>query len=136
MLPYLKLAAKYAVSKSKNDERTYLLGAIGIREDGAIVHSKNEAVFDTFTAQTGDEVYRKIPHAHAEARLAKKLGFSATVYVARVAKGTRELAMARPCEICQNILRAYRVKRVFYTISPNRWGMLDMIKNIDTYYGK
>ena len=46
MLEMLKLAAKYSASKSK-DDRIFILGAVGIRNDGRLVHSRNEAVLDT-----------------------------------------------------------------------------------------
>jgi len=127
MLDMLKLAAKYAL---KRNDRPFLLGAVGIRSDGRIVHSKNSAVIDTFEFA----VYKRFPEAHAEARLTKKLGFGATVYVARVSRGSGELAMARPCENCQSILKAFRVKKVYYTISKNQWGRWDPEKNIDSYY--
>lgn len=86
-----------------SNERHYLLGAVGIRKDGAIVRARNQ--------QT------KIPDTcvHAEARLCKKLGKDAPmVIVVRVSK-TGELAMAKPCPNCERLLKRYRVKKVFYT---------------------
>ena len=122
MLDLLHLAAYYALQKSDDDDRAFLLGSVGVRSDGRIVHSKNSASNNI------------IPEAHSEARLTKKLGFNATVYVARVSRGTKELAMARPCKSCQNILRSFRVKNVYYTISKNEYGMLNLATMVDTYY--
>lgn len=135
MLELLKLAAKYSLSNTKT-ERLYLLGAVGVRKDGKVVHARNEAVLDTYARdkQILFNVYKRFPEGHAESRLAKKLDFGATVYVARVMKGNGNLAMSRPCECCQAILRAFRVKKVYYTISNNQWGLWDPSKNIDTYY--
>lgn len=134
MLSLLNLAAKYSISKNK-DERVFFLGAVGVRQDGRIVHSKNAAVFDTsFLDGATSPPYKRFPGSHAEIRLSKKLGFNATVYVARVKKGTGELAMARPCECCQAVLRSFRVDKVFYTISDNQWGVWDVKKNTDFYY--
>lgn len=137
MLKLLKLAAKYS-SPNQNDQRIYSLGAVGVRDDGRIVHARNEAVFDTYTGSKRSicSVHKRFPESHAEARLTKKLGLGGTVYVARVARCNQELAMARPCESCQSILKAFRVNKVYYSISQNEWGMWDPAKNTDTFYGK
>lgn len=141
MLRLLQLAAEYSHSNSK-DARTYLLGAVGVRKDGRIVHARNEAVFDTidfWNAREGKRskysIYRRFPESHAEARLTRKLGYGAIVYVSRVSRGTGGLAIARPCQHCQAILKAYRVRYAYYTISDNQWGRLDLITEEDTYYG-
>lgn len=131
MLSNLKLAAHHAMSKNQ-DGRVYFLGAIGIRQDGRLVHSRNSAVLDTLSPVSN--VYKRFPESHAEARLTRKLGFGATVYVARLARGTGELAMARPCECCQAVLKAFRVKKVYYTISQTQYGVWDPEKNTDVYY--
>src|ERR1700722_15601095 len=99
MLDLLYLAAYYALQKSDDDDRAFLLGSVGQRADGRIVHAKNSASNNI------------IPEAHSEARLCRKLGRHApAVFTARVSRGTKELAMARPCKSCQNILRSFRVK--------------------------
>lgn len=136
MLKLLKLAAEYSQSNSK-DKRTYFLGAVGVRADGRIVHSRNEAVHDTCDrSKLGQfSIYKRFPESHAEARLTKKLGFNGTVYVARIAKGTNDLAMARPCCCCQAILKAFRVDNVFYSISPKEWGRWHVRTNTDSFYG-
>lgn len=103
----LKLAAR--IAQRGCDHRTFYLGAVAKRADGAIVHARNEA---TATPNPG---------AHAEARVLKRAGKNATVYVARVTKGQREIALARPCAKCMGLMRAYKVKKVYYTIGPNEW---------------
>lgn len=137
MLELLLTAAKHSASKCK-DDRIFRLGAVGIRNDGATVHARNEAILDTHSRDKNGmfNVYKRFPDSHAEARLTRKLGFGATVYVARVQKGNGELAMARPCECCQGILRAFRVKKVYYTISNNQWGSWDPKNNTDNYYSR
>lgn len=90
-------------SNAGDRKRQFNLGAIGVRLDGAIVLSRNEAS------------PKKNPHAHAEARLVKKLGVdSPMVLVVRTLKNG-DLALAKPCKNCEAILRAYRVKKIFYT---------------------
>lgn len=137
MLKELKLAAKYALSNS-NDARNFLVGSIGVRRDGCIVHARNEAVFDTASRDKKSKyfIYKRFPESHAEARLTKKLGYDAIVYVARIAKSTGDFAMARPCLCCQAILKSYNVQKVYYSISPNEWGLWDPKTNSDIYYSR
>lgn len=131
MLDLLRQAAKYSISKSK-DKRVYLIGAVGIREDGRMVHARNEAILDTETFY----VYKRFPESHAEARLTRKLGFGATVYVARTSRRDGTLVMARPCECCRKILKSCRVERVFYTINENEWGVWNPVTNTDILFKK
>jgi len=89
------------------------MGAIGIRADGTIVASFNGGVKHT-----------KVPCLHAEARLCRKLDVGSTVYVARVARSTGKLAMARPCERCRKRLKNKGVKVVHYTIDEEEHGTM------------
>ena len=101
------------VATSCGDDRNFMLGAVGIRTDGATVESPN-----IMTAVP-------TPSAHAEARVVKKLNLGSTVYVARVVK-SGDFAMARPCPTCMLALVHRGVKRVFYTIGPGEYGVIDL----------
>lgn len=110
---FFEIAAELATKKKDIlDKRAYFLGAIGIRQDGTIVASIN-----------GSSTSPK-RQAHCEYRLASKLDFGATIYVARVRKGDGSFAMAKPCRNCQKVLRSKKVKKVYYTISQNEYGVL------------
>lgn len=108
---YLEIAGRTA-SKRKHDQRAFWLGAAAERSDGVIVTSCNGP---------SPERERKV---HAEYRLSKKLDHGATVYVARVRIKDGKFANARPCSNCQNALRARKVKKVYYTIGPNEFGVM------------
>lgn len=112
----LQLAAEAAIQgrNRSDDARTFLLGAIGIRNDGVFVSSRNIAAPDC------------APKHHAETRLVRKLTPGSTVWVARVARGTGGWAMARPCPGCERRLRGAGVTRVVYTIAPNEWGIIEL----------
>lgn len=99
------------------DERTYCLGAIGIRSDGVLVRSRNGNSFSTKT----DKFIKNI-HSHAEGRLIRKLNINSIIYIARI---TREnaFACAKPCSGCSNIIKANRISKVYYTIDNNRYGL-------------
>ena len=114
MLNYLELAGEIALKRINN--RNFYIGALGIRNDQTIVVSKNESAREP------------TPAVHAEARLAKKLDYGATVYVARIkfAKTNyAEYALAKPCYDCMRALKHKRVKRVYWTISNTEFGAMD-----------
>lgn len=128
MLPLLREAAKIAVAENFN-KKNFLLGAIGIRKDGVAVAAKNGAVISS-----AYEDYRIISDAHAEVRVIRKLGKQGTIYVARVLKKDGTLAMARPCGGCQLRIAAAQVKKVFYTIDENHYGVFSYIDGSDKIY--
>ena len=105
-------AAKLAFSGDKR--KHHLLAAVAKRKDGAIVSSRNGMT----------QVPR--PSAHAEARVLKKAGHGATLYVAKVQKKSGEWGLAKPCKNCMTLIRNMKVKRVFYTIAPQEYGVIDL----------
>jgi len=109
------------VATSKKDRRSFYLGAVGIRNDGAIVSATNGPA-----VMIDDNKGRKksFPQAHAEYRLARKLDVGAVVFVCRVKRGSKKIGLARPCGDCQRILRAVGVKKVYYTINSYEYGVL------------
>lgn len=107
-------AAATRVRDRTIDNRTFLLGAVGRRNDGVFVSSRNIAAPDF------------APGHHAETRLARKLTPGSTVWVARIARKDGSWAMARPCPGCELRLRAAGVKRVVYTIGPDEWGVIQL----------
>lgn len=104
---YLELAAQ--VSRLKDDDRTYFLGAVGIRKDGVIVCASN------------GNPKEPEPQHHAEARLLRKLGKDGIVFVVRtLADGT--WGNAKPCEHCQRKLFHKRVEKVYFSTGyGNDW---------------
>ena len=105
-----QLAATIA-KRTAGKRRNFLLGAIGIRNDGVLVSASNLPVT------------RKTPEAHAEYRVSRKLDVGAVVYVARKNRVGR-LCNAKPCFRCESAMRSRGVKRCFYTISNTKFGIL------------
>lgn len=95
-----------------HERRQFILGAVGVRNDGVLVESRNIA--SPIPA----------PEHHAETRLARKLTPGSEVWVARVSKRTGGWAMAKPCPNCERRLRLAGVERVVYTIGDDEWGVL------------
>jgi len=106
---YLRMAA--SVASRRQDGRSFLLGAVGRRADGALVRASN------------GPAPVPMPCAHAEARLARKLDVGAEVWVARVT-ASGEMAMAKPCADCQRTLRRAGVRRVTYSAGEGKRGVL------------
>lgn len=130
MKNFFDLAAKIAVPIHPETElRQFWLGAVGVRWDGKIVSTKNGAVHSTST-----DDYRPIAWSHAEARLCRKLGKGGTVYVVRIARKDRSLVMSRPCATCERILKAFAVKKVFYSINSEYYGAWDLSLDRDEVF--
>ena len=70
--------------------------------------------------------------SHAEVRCIRKTHPNqvrgATIYVYRMnLKG--EIALAKPCIVCQEFLKDSGIKEAFYTIGPTEFGVMDFYGN-------
>lgn len=112
-MKYLDLAVRIAKGGAEN--RNYLIGCVGLRTDGAIVAAPNS--------------WTKEPehNAHAEFKTIKKSNKGTILYVARIDRNNN-LAMAKPCIKCQTLIINKKIKRVYYTISNNEYGVWDPIE--------
>jgi len=109
---YFEIAGKLTLNKE--DNRSFLLGAIGIRKDGAFVKAINgPSIFPERTA-------------HAEYRLSNKLDVGSEVYVCRVRLLDNKFALARPCDSCMKVMFSRGVRKVYFTVSENEFGVIDM----------
>lgn len=127
----LQFAAKIAIPAIDNDPRNFWLGAVGVRRDGAMVCSRNGAAIHA----DGMFDNQVISSVHAEGRVLRKLGKGGIIYVARVSKLTKKLAMARPCGFCQAAISAMNVKKVYYSINEHQYGVWDLTTDTDKVYG-
>ena len=99
------------IAARKCDNRTFMMGAVGVRRDGTVVSSSNILTKD------------RNGHAHAEARLVRKLDYGSTVYVVRVSRSGK-YRMARPCSACQLRMFHRGVTNVYYTIDEREYGVI------------
>lgn len=127
MLDLLLFAAKIAVPEgdSNLDNRNYWIGCCGIRRDGAMVFSKNGAVYSTNV-----EDYQLIPESHAEGRVLRKMDWGGTLYVARVRRRDKSLAMSACCGMCSVRVKSAGIKKVYYTINANQYGVWHVKKDV------
>lgn len=102
MSPYKLIELAIEVSRLKDDDRHFCLGAVGVRADGALV-----------TACNGNPKEPDRRH-HAEYRLCRKLDKGSVVYVARTTVDGR-VACAKPCMSCMKAMKYKGVRGVWYT---------------------
>jgi len=127
MINMFKMALEYA--SSRNDERLFLIGALGLRHDQKLVKSRNLPVMVDQKIMNGYNERYPYPYKHAEECLLRKLGRSdgrntPIVWVARQLRLNGRMAMARPCKTCETLLSYAGVERVHYTISEMEWGTM------------
>lgn len=128
------------IFKSRASEDVHIksaIGALGIRTDGAIIKSVNGSIRNGYAQSnaTYSQSLAKSGIYHAEGRLLRKIDSGAVIYVARKRRdvlGFREaMACARPCEHCRNSTRGFRVKKIFYTIDENLYGIYYPMSDTD-----
>jgi tRNA(Arg) A34 adenosine deaminase TadA len=110
-MKYMKLAIKIAQG-GDDEDKNYLLGCVALRQDNAIVVSTN------VRTQTPEH------SAHAEYRTLRKAGHGSILWIARVDR-YGNLANAKPCKKCQALISNKLVKRVYYTITNDLYGVWD-----------
>ena len=109
----LNLAA--AVALGNKSKKNFLLAAVVQRKDGVVVISVNSMT----------EI--PAPSGHAEARAIRKADTGSTLYVARVTRDGK-WAMSKPCKTCQTLIRNKGIKKVYYTIGQNEYGVWNVEK--------
>jgi tRNA(Arg) A34 adenosine deaminase TadA len=110
MLHQLQIAIQVA-DPTTDKMRKAIIGCVAIRADGTLVKSRNQSTLNP----TG-----KSPSVHAEARVLRKAGYGATVYVARIRRDG-SIGCAKPCIHCMNSLRSRGVEMVYWTVEGNDW---------------
>jgi tRNA(Arg) A34 adenosine deaminase TadA len=119
-MPDLILWAAHAAQITDDqDQRNFLLGCVGVRNDGCLVSGKNGAS----SLSTPWENYHAYPGAHAEGRVLRKMDGGGVLYVARVSRKDSKLTMSRPCGMCQTLIVSKRISKVYYSISQTQYGV-------------
>ncbi len=107
---HFALAAK-AACKETTHRRKALIGAVGVRNDGAVVSAKNLPNPNLN------------PRVHAEYLLCRKLDDNAVVFVVRLTR-TGVYGNSRPCIHCQIAMRQKGIKKCYYTINETEYGVM------------
>jgi tRNA(Arg) A34 adenosine deaminase TadA len=110
---YFAVARQTAKLEKYGYRRKYRLGAVGIRADGVIVSAQN-----LVTPAPNQK-------CHAEYRLCDKLTPKSVVFVVRIDR-LGHFSTAKPCINCEGKMRNIGVSRVYYSISDNEYGVLNL----------
>jgi len=105
---FIKMALSVAIA-GRSKDKGYNLGAVCIRSDGSITKGHN-------TRSSTRNVF-----VHAEAKAIYKAGYGAKLLVVVRAFADNSLALAKPCSACQKLIIKSGVKKVIYSISPNKY---------------
>jgi len=135
MHKHLQLAMEYAKSHTYDDTLEYKLCAVIVSGGSVVSVGYNKRNTNAFVehyadlARGGGRTYCMSTHAELDAILAvrSKIDLSGSkIYVARLRKhkGMEPIGMARPCPICERALFAYGIKRAYYTIDANYYGIM------------
>lgn len=129
---FLKLAEKLVRENDFNPSLGFQLSAVLVKGGQVISVGYNKHSTNSFVEYYADKLrgkrhYCLSTHAELDAicKARTKCDISGSkIYVARIRKADGEVAMARPCPICETALSAYGVKRAYYTIAPNEYGVM------------
>lgn len=107
---YIKLARETAIS-GRTKDKGYHLASVCIRSDGSITKGHNTRSND------------QNRFVHAEAKSILKAGHGAKLLIVVRVFADNTLALAKPCNSCQRLIKQYKVKKVIYSISNNEFGV-------------
>lgn len=116
----LKIAIK--IAEANDSYPKWRFGGLVLK--GGAVRSVGISKLHTHPSIASDEHLVDIS-THAEEDALRRCGSpkGATMYLARVGRNGLP-AMAKPCSICEDLLRDSRIKKVIYTIGPKEFGTL------------
>jgi tRNA(Arg) A34 adenosine deaminase TadA len=117
---------KLAVREARKSDCHYRLGAVLVQQRKVLGRACN-----TFRSHplTNENTHARMKGLHSEIASCLNAHRSqlegADIYVARILKND-SLALSKPCDICRSVLTRFGVNRVFYTISPDEYGVIEL----------
>jgi len=131
MRKFLKMAESLANSHTYDTGLEYNLCAIIVKSGkpvsiGFNSRSTNQFVEHYANLARGRRDFCLSTHAEMDAvlKVRNKTDLNGCkIYVARVLK-LGGVAMSRPCEICEQVLFNYGIKRAIYTVNNNEYGVM------------
>jgi deoxycytidylate deaminase len=136
MIKWLKMAERFASEHVFDEDLAQKLCAIIVKGGNVVSVGYNKITTNSFVEHYTDAArgcgrdYCLSTHAEMSAVLKARGKIDlrgSKIYVTRVRpKGATigRVGMAKPCPICQHVLYNYGIKRAYYTISDNEYGVL------------
>lgn len=142
MNKFLKMAFQHSMDHDYGDLE-YNLCAIIVRGGSVLSVGFNKRQTNGFVEHYTDKIrginreWHISTHAEMDAVLQARNKTDlrgAKIYVIRKHLNFQKadvFGMSRPCNICENVLKAYGVKKAYYTIDDNHYGMMTPGKSVD-----
>lgn len=116
MTRILEIAKNQALlSQGVGRNKNYRVGAVLFDQKGRI-HAKGFNTYKTHPILAGFTLY---PHIHAESSCLLHRGLDncsgLSLLAVRVKQPNNQITMAKPCEVCYNMLSRSGVKKIYYT---------------------
>lgn len=122
---FIKIAKKEAL-KSKYQ---YKLGCILVHGSKIVSKGHNKST-KTHKIAYYNHDHLEFATVHAEVdtliNVSKEIARKSDLYVVRVRRKDHKFAMAKPCKMCEKIIKKMGVKRIIYTINDNEFGIIDL----------
>lgn len=120
---------KFALKRSKNHnfEKEYRLCALIIKGGKIVSIGFNNNKYHSIIDKYNNKDYPITLHAEMNAILkarAKGINIKGSKMLVLRLLSDGSVAIAKPCEVCQRIIKDYGIKRVKYTINNNNIGLL------------
>ena len=141
MHKYLKMATSYANSHSYHSNIDYHLSAVIVKGGKPISVGYNKHNTNAFVehytdiARGNGRDFCLSTHAEMDAvlKIRGKIDLRGTkIFVSRIKK-IGGVGMARPCHICQHVLYNYGIRKAYYTIDDNTFGVMRIINPAKSY---
>ena len=133
MHKFLKLALREAANFSYNENYAFRLCAVIVGGGSVLSIGFNNSSRNGFvqSLEAYDTSEKPFINTHAEVnailRVRNKVDLTGCkIYVARVRRLDHLAAMAKPCDVCQIALARYGIRRAYYTIDSNNYGVLSI----------
>ena len=134
MKKYITIASQFC-REHNHDMKVFKLTAVIVRGGNVISVGYNKSSTNAFVEHYTDIVrgsrdYCLSTHAEMDAILKcrdKTDLVGCKIYIARIRKDNDKLGLARPCEICQRALFNYGIKKAYYSIDSNSYGVMKIV---------
>ncbi len=140
MLKYLKLAEKYARENEYDEGLEFYLCALIVRGGNVLSTGFNRRSTNGFVEHFADVCRGQRDYClstHAEMNSILKVRDKtdlrgSKIYVVRI-RPTGGVGLAKPCEICCHVLYNYGIKRAYYTIDDENYGVMKVTNPAAAY---
>lgn len=124
---FLNIAKKEALKSTHQ----FLVGAILVNGSNIVSKGHNKpSKTHRLVYWNHDKDHPEFARMHAEIdaliNVSKTISEKCTLYVVRLRKSDNSLAIAKPCDMCMEVIKAMKIKKVIYSIEENHYGIINL----------